>query len=105
MECAKNCEKGLMFGEYQSINKFLAINKANLDKRWSNLVGKARDLISIEINSGNPHVGFPIDILLITKDGATWIQRKPECKEAKEMKPNLTSTEESEKGAKSENCL
>jgi hypothetical protein len=40
-----------------------------------------RNLIETEISARSEYVGPPIDILRIDKNGARWIQKKPECSE------------------------
>ena len=47
------------------------------------LVEGVRQLIETEIAARSEYVGPPIDILRIDKNGAQWIQRKPECSEAR----------------------
>jgi ATP-dependent protease HslVU (ClpYQ) peptidase subunit len=44
-----------------------------------NLVEAARKFVQMQIDARVVDVGPPIDILRITKDGAKWIQKKPEC--------------------------
>jgi hypothetical protein len=47
-----------------------------------------RFLVTLEIIGEPAFVGPPVDIVRITKDGiAQWIQRKPECDEAKKSPP------------------
>lgn len=51
------------------------------------LVEAARFLVLHQMMAKSDIVGPPIDILRITKDGARWIQRKPECEEKKASRP------------------
>jgi hypothetical protein len=43
------------------------------------LVEHARSFVQMEIDKQTPEIGGPIDILRLTVDGATWIQRKDGC--------------------------
>jgi len=43
------------------------------------LVERARSFVQMEIDKQTPEIGEPIDILRLTVDGATWIQRKAGC--------------------------
>ncbi len=46
---------------------------------YADPVSAVRDLVELEIAKDPSSVGPPIDILRLTKEGATWIQRKPSC--------------------------
>lgn len=48
------------------------------------LIEAARFLVTYEMVLRPDVVGPPVDIVQLTKDRATWIQRKPECDEEKE---------------------
>jgi hypothetical protein len=43
------------------------------------LVERARGFVQMEIDKQTPEIGGPIDILRLTVDGASWIQRKDGC--------------------------
>lgn len=44
-----------------------------------NLVERAKGLVQMEIEKETPGIGGPIDILRLTEEGATWVQKKKEC--------------------------
>lgn len=63
-------------------NKAALAYEAKHEKFWlSNPTAAIRKLIGIEIVDRPEDVGPPIDIVRITKNGARWIQKKPECKD------------------------
>jgi hypothetical protein len=66
----------LMGGEKDAASNYLEKNPAFEKEEPVKVIKK---LIEVEIATGNPKVGPPIDIVRITKDGIEWIQRKPEC--------------------------
>ena len=43
------------------------------------LVQRARSFVQMEIDKQTPEIGGPIDILRLTVDGASWIQKKDGC--------------------------
>jgi hypothetical protein len=67
-----------MFGERDAIENFLDINPT-VEKEEA--VKKIRKLIEVEIATGSPKVGAPIDIARITTPGVEWVQRKAQCPE------------------------
>jgi hypothetical protein len=64
-------------GSQQASKAFLAQNPAFWDT-YDSVTG-IRKLIEVEIEANPAEVGSPIDILRITKDGAYWVQKKPQC--------------------------
>jgi hypothetical protein len=70
-------------GQNEAIKRF---EKTNPNLLKDGPVKAVRTLISIEIADKPNDVGPPIDVLHITKRGAEWIQKKPECTEKKKSK-------------------
>jgi hypothetical protein len=66
----------LMAGEYDAISEFL---DRNPEFEQEEPVKKVLKLIEVEIATGNPKIGPPVDVVRITKRAIEWIQRKPEC--------------------------
>jgi hypothetical protein len=63
-------------GKADAIQRFIAQPNRPV---FSTSVETVRALIQLEIDSGEPSVGSPVDIVRLTKGSATWIQKKPEC--------------------------
>ncbi len=74
----------LWMGKANAIEKFVGETKG---RNLGTPADAVRRLIQLEIDDNEPSVGPPIDIVRITKDGAQWIQVKPECEEKKTPKP------------------
>lgn len=53
----------------------------------ADLSNLAKRFVQMQIDDHVREVGSPIDVLRITKNGAVWTQRKPECEEAKKERP------------------
>jgi hypothetical protein len=62
--------------------------RENPDFWKGDVVESARKFVQMQIDAKVVDVGPPIDILRITKDEATWIQKKPACEDKKESKPS-----------------
>jgi len=78
--CPGGCnDKGnsyLLMGEISA-----AQAKISAGSFWtSDLIRDARTLIDIEIAARPDNVSGPIDILRVSGEGLTWVQRKPDCK-------------------------
>jgi hypothetical protein len=76
-----DCETGIanaFLGQHEAIDRFIADNPSI----WKiGLVDAVRKLIEMEIENDPAHVGPPIDILRLDRNGAQWIQKKSECPE------------------------
>lgn len=64
-------------GSQEASKAFLARNPAFWDT-YDSITG-IQKLIEVEIKANPAEVGAPIDILRITKDGADWVYKKPQC--------------------------
>lgn len=85
IDCPQDCApqgKYVLLGEHNAIDRFLS-NPANNDIWNHGLISAASFLVSLEIFGTPQTVGPPVDILRITRTGAEWIQKKPECEEPK----------------------
>lgn len=76
---------------------FVTVGAAEFKERFArenpnflkgDLVEAARKFVQMQIDTKVVDVGPPIDILQITKRGAKWIQKKPECEDEQKSKPN-----------------
>ncbi len=54
-------------------------DSGNLSFYQGDLVERARGFVQMEIDKQTPEIGGPIDILQLTVNGASWIQRKDGC--------------------------
>lgn len=72
MNYSDDWESGLMFGEYEAIKKYI---NEEPEPMWSSLLDNAIGFIEIEVESGNPQVGYPIDLLMLTKNGSEWFTK------------------------------
>jgi len=71
-------------GHFEGIQKFVGTAEPF---KTLGLIEGAKFLVTTMALDRPTDVGLPIDILRITKDGAQWIQRKPECEEQKAESP------------------
>lgn len=80
-DCLDNCEGAVVtrfLGESDAIDGL----PEETPGFWkAGLSEGVRRLIETEIAARSEYVGPPIDIVRISKSGAQWIQRKPECQE------------------------
>lgn len=72
-------------GHHEGISEFV---KTRNDFWRAGLIEGAKFLVTYMIADRADVVGFPIDIVRLDKSGVKWVQRKPECEEKKEPKPN-----------------
>ena len=78
-DCLEDCSRGIVtrfLGETEAIEG-LAEESTNFWRQG--LSEGVRKLIETEIAARSEYVGPPIDILRIGRNGAQWIQNKPEC--------------------------
>jgi hypothetical protein len=75
-ECVAQCDLLAILGKSGAIEKY--INQTTGYKKRPP-IELARKFVELEIADEPEIVGPPIDILQITKTGAVWQQRKPEC--------------------------
>jgi hypothetical protein len=88
-DCLNNCEGAVVtrfLGESDAIE---GLPEETPDFWKAGLSAGVRRLIETEIAARSEYVGPPIDIVRISKSGAQWVQRKPECAEINK-KPNRT---------------
>jgi hypothetical protein len=76
-ECVARCDLLTILGKSRAVEKYIS-QTADYKKRPS--IELARKFVELEIADEPDIVGPPIDILQITKTGAVWKQRKPECR-------------------------
>jgi len=76
-DCLAGCQIREIFGHKQAIVAYLAKNPGFKRETFADEV---RDLIAVEISSGNLEVGFPIDIVRLTKNKIEWVQKKDACR-------------------------
>lgn len=87
-DCLDNCEGAVVtrfLGESDAID---GLPEETPDFWKAGLSEGVRRLIETEIAARSEYVGPPIDIVRITRSGAHWVQRKPECGEIKATKPS-----------------
>jgi len=80
-DCLTNCEGAVItrfLGESDAID---GLPEETPDFWKAGLSAGVRRLIETEIAARGEYVGPPIDIVRISKSGAQWVQRKPECAE------------------------
>jgi hypothetical protein len=82
---------GLAIGKDEAIRRFLSRPSGQAFLKKKPLV-KVRQLVQVAIEGHPDEVGPPVDILRITKNGAQWINRKPECQEEK-LKPKSRNSQ------------
>jgi hypothetical protein len=75
-ECVARCDMLAILGKSRAVEKYIS-QTADYQKRPP--IELARKFVELEIADEPEIVGPPIDILQITKTGAIWKQRKPEC--------------------------
>jgi hypothetical protein len=69
----------VFIGRHEGIDEFVRTRNA----LWRlGLIEAAKFLVAYEIADTPAAVGPPIDVVRVNKDGAQWIQRKPECPES-----------------------
>jgi hypothetical protein len=86
-DCPGNCEDPsitVLEGRSAAIRKYLQQHVLFL--YYADPITAVRNLVGLEIEEDPSVVGPPIDILLLTKKGAKWIQRKPLCPDIQEHK-------------------
>lgn len=80
-DCLDNCEGAVVtrfLGESDAID---GLPEETPDFWKAGLSAGVRRLIEAEIAARSEYVGPPIDIVRISKSGAQWVERKPECAE------------------------
>jgi hypothetical protein len=75
-ECTARCDMLVLLGKSSAVGQYITQTPNSLKEKPINLV---RKFVELEIIAEPDIVGPPIDILLITKGGAEWKQRKMEC--------------------------
>jgi hypothetical protein len=75
-ECVARCDMLTILGKSRAVEKYIS-QTADYKKRPP--IELARKFVELEIADEPEIVGPPIDILQITRTGAVWKQRKPEC--------------------------
>jgi hypothetical protein len=76
--CPGNCPSGVRafwFGEGDAIDRLRATGRLP----ELGMPELARYLVQVEIDSGAPSVGGPVDVLRILPGGPIWVQKKPDC--------------------------
>jgi len=79
LDCPGDCATGMTWafaGNHTEMEKFLDSNPGYLKK--NGFVPTINVLIQKEIEAAPDHVGPPIEILMVDKAGARWLQRKPQ---------------------------
>lgn len=66
----------MILGKKRAIEQYLNQTSSDQKRRPTELV---RELVELEIADEPEIVGPPIDLLQISKTGAIWNQRKPDC--------------------------
>ena len=65
-------------GTDEGVAEYLSLASSG-DLYNGDLVERARSFVQMEIDKQTPEIGGPIDILRLTVDGASWIQKKDGC--------------------------
>jgi len=81
-----DCPEGVAFATVSAAEFRERFERENPNFIQGSLVEAARKFVQMQIDEKVVDVGPPIDILRITKTGAKWIQKKPECEEEKKSK-------------------
>jgi hypothetical protein len=76
-DCLTGCYRMFALGVNDAIEDFM-----NKNPKYSpaSSVERVRNLIQLEIEQRPEYVGPPIDIVRVDRNGANWVQVKPECK-------------------------
>jgi hypothetical protein len=75
-ECVAQCDLLAILGKSRAVEKYVSQTADYKKRPPTELV---RKFVELEIADEPDIVGPPIDILQITKTGAVWKQRKPDC--------------------------
>jgi hypothetical protein len=79
--CPGDCQKGKVIACLGHIGALEGYTSVRSDVWKDGYVRGIRRLITLQMDASPEHVGPPIDILQIRRQGARWIQIKPECPE------------------------
>lgn len=82
-DCPGDCKGDLSYrvlGEQEAIYAFLD-KQPHFWKSGLSFAEIAKFFVMLEVKDKGEFVGPPVDILRLTKDGAKWVQKKPECPE------------------------
>jgi hypothetical protein len=86
LNCPGDCPGGLTYaflGEQSALNRFLDANPHYSRNGWIPTINK---LIEVEASDKPDFVSLPVDILRVDKNGAEWLQKKPQCPEIKKYR-------------------